>query len=118
MEPVIDPDYNESRNPIMIMVHIYQEEEGWIVKGEGTPFTVHSTRAKAMKAARQILRDAGSGRLVVLGPTGRILETGQYRMPKIKRFEDKSTIGRERIEEVIGGSVLRELKSERLSISA
>lgn len=100
------------------MVHIYEDNEGWIVKGEGTDFAVHTTRAKAVKAARQILRDVGSGRFVVLGPTGRILETGQYRVPKIKRLEDKSSIGRERIEEVIGGRVLNRLKSERLSPSA
>ncbi len=95
-------------------VHVFPKDGSWAVSSEGRPSSIHSTQAEAITAARDMMKDGLSGQFVVLGPTGRIVKSETYRLPKVKTPPRKSRLGTKKIEEAVGSLVLERLNSSLL----
>ena len=81
-------------------MHITHTDKGWAVKREGSKADrVFPTQREAIDTARDIVRDKGSGQLVIHNRDGRIRTIDTYGMPPIQDPPGKKSV---KIEKAIG----------------
>jgi len=92
-------------------VHVYRSDGVWTVKKEGTSAKTFSSQRKAVDAARESVKKAGAGQLVVYGRNGQIREYRTYRMTRIQDPPKRSRIAG-RIERAVGKMALERVQAD------
>ncbi len=92
-------------------VHVYPVAGEWAVKKEGASGKTYATEQEAIKAARETVRSASAGQVVVHGKKGQIRGREAYRMTPIQDPPKKSRLSR-LIDRAVGKVALERVQGE------
>jgi hypothetical protein len=90
--------------------HVFPDNGGWAVRNEGSSrrrTCLYSTQKEAIDAAREIVRRAPAGQIVVHKINGSMRTLETHGFPSVLAPPRKSTLGRKAIERAVS-AVIRE----------
>lgn len=92
-------------------VHVLPADKGWAVKREGRKADgFFQTQREAIESAREIVRSANSGQLVVHGRDGRVRDHETYGMPRVQAPHGKKSAA---IDRAVGKVTVDRLCADR-----
>jgi len=92
-------------------VHVYPSDGEWAVKKEGVIGETFATQQEALKVARETVRNATAGQVVVHGKNGQVRERVTYGMPTIQDPPKKSRLAK-RIVRAVGKVALQRVQQD------
>src|SRR3954453_12720695 len=92
-------------------VHVYPSDGEWAVKKEGVHGKTYATQREAIQAARETVRSASTGQVVVHGKNGQISDRESYGMTPIQEPPKKSRLAK-RIGRAVGKVALQRVQGD------
>ena len=92
-------------------VHVYPSDGEWAVKREGVNGKTYATQREAIKVARESVRNASTGQVVVHGKNGQIRDRESYGMTQIQEPPKKSRLAK-RIGRAVGKVALQRVQGD------
>lgn len=94
--------------------HVVPRDGEWVVKKEGSTKSagLYETQAKAIEAARNLVRGSSAGQVVVHGVNGSIRISESHGLPSVQSSPKKSDLGKRTIERAVSTVLLKRLSGD------